>query len=75
MVKDQFHSQFMLKLNEYRDNNNFIDHNHVNSKENRAWPLESFKEFKFLEINASPPWIGPTLYSTRNSTNYEQKIF
>ena len=58
MTKDNFHSQFKLSMDEYRDNNNFLRHNLVTTNDFRLpWQFKT-ETFKFLDVQSRPFWIG-----------------
>ena len=38
-AQNTFHSQFQLQEGKYRDNNNYLKHNQVITKDDRFWPM------------------------------------
>ena len=66
---EKFHSQFQLKLNQYRDNNNFLQYNHVETNDNRIVNLHP-GEFDFLNIDVGPVWTS-TSYKYHHNTSYD----
>ena len=56
-VTEEFHSQFMLNFNEYRDNNNYIYYNNVRTVDSR-WLSLADKTYEFIDFDAKPVWIG-----------------
>ena len=67
--KDVFHSQFKLNLETYRDNNNFLVHNHISTSDARYDPTETTKTFEFLEMTMSPVWTGPAMINKYYMSN------
>ena len=64
----QFHSQFILYYEQYRDNNNFIRHNQFTYTIDR-WTLAPEQyEAEFLDYTPYPTWIGDTFHWPLNST-------
>ena len=56
-VVEEFHSQFQLDANQYRDNNNYIRYNMVETQDSRF--LNIFEEqYEFVDIVAKPPWVA-----------------
>ena len=53
-----FHSQFMLSLKSYIDNNNFIRINNVETKDDRL--LNNVNNYKYVDYTQNPPWTGPS---------------
>jgi hypothetical protein len=75
-TKSIFHSQFMLNLDQYRDNNNFMRINTVEVQKNR-W-LGTFlaaRVYKFLDYTINPVWIGFsndwTQFVSRNGIDFK----
>ena len=64
----QFHSQFILYYDQYRDNNNFIRHNQFTFTIDR-WTLAPKQyEAEFLDYTPYPTWVGDTFVWQLNST-------
>ena len=57
---DLIHSQFQLDLNEYRDNNNFIKINNIETKDQRYNIFTDPKYFKFFTMEKGPYWVTTT---------------
>ena len=58
LSQDAFHSQFRLKLNEYRDNNNYFVHNKISTNDNRLWPYRLPNQFQYLSLDKGPEWTA-----------------
>ena len=54
-VVEEFHSQFTLNTNAYRDNNNFLVFNKVETMDSRLLNLVSTK-YRFLDLIQKPAW-------------------
>lgn len=54
---DQFHSQFVLNQNEYRDNNNYIVFNKVTTHDDK-WALSKQTQYTFLSFKQMPFWTS-----------------
>ena len=77
-VNEEFHSQFKLDPTQYRDNNNYMRLNKVETKDDRVWFWNPAKEHSFMDIGKEGPvWIGDVSVATRNVTydgyNYVQR--
>ena len=60
-ANDKFHSQFVLNTKEYRDNNNFIQFNHVVTNDNYLDLIsDKRKHFSFLQLNSNAFWTSKT---------------
>ena len=65
---DQFHSQFQLQKNKYRDNNNFLRYNQVKTRDNRFNFLGAPNIYKFVDYIRGEHWIGGKFIDKRNVT-------
>ena len=54
---EEFHSQFKLKTNGFRDNNNFLVYNKVETMDSRLLNLVSTK-YKFVDMESKPAWTA-----------------
>lgn len=74
--KSNFHSQFMLDLDKYRDNNNFIRINDVTTNDNR-YSFNSLGEMQYRHIDLiiNQPWEGPSEVWTINATRDHGKTY
>lgn len=60
-TKSYFHSQFMLDLAKYRDNNNFIRINDVITNDNRySFNLEENFQYRYIDLLINQAWEGPS---------------
>ena len=66
---DQFHSQFQLQTDKYRDSNNFLMKNRVVTRDDRWLPYIQ-DEYTFLKIEKGQPWISSSYFRTHN-TSYD----
>ena len=53
-IVDHFHSQFPLSYDKYLDNNNYVTHNLVETKDNRVNFMAHEKEYEFIDSVAFP---------------------
>ena len=67
-MSDEYHSQFAIEFDKYRDNNNFLRYNNVEYKDNRYNFLENEKESQFIDMILGPTWISNALYYDRRIT-------
>jgi type II secretory pathway component PulC len=71
---NKFHSQFQLKSDKYRDNNNFIKYNLVTSSNSRTNLVASNEHHSYLNVVLNPVWISErwseTEYITEDGENY-----
>ena len=63
-VEDTFHSQFQLNLNTYIDSNNYIQHNSIDTKENRLAPYFDGDQYQFLTIRKAHSWTGHKYFAS-----------
>ena len=56
-VTDQFHSQFALKPDEYKDCNNYIKFNKVITNDDK-WARSGKQKFVFLNFFNTPFWTS-----------------
>ena len=70
-----FHAQFTLDLKHYRDNNNFLRINEVETNDNRLNILAQPKEYEFIDYKINPTWMGSSEYWTMNVTRDNGKTF
>ena len=61
-IADAFNSQFQLNLEEYRDNNNFLQFNDVTTQVSR-WNPYGEEVYKFFKVIAGPVWISTSYTS------------
>ena len=61
-----FYAQFALKYDSYRDSNNFIRQNHVQTRDRRYLNLFQKNEFDFFDIIGTAPWYGEALTHNLN---------
>ena len=58
VTQNSFHSQFVLNLDQYRDNNNFVRINEVETNDNRLNIFANPKDYSFMDFTVNPTWIG-----------------
>ena len=77
-VGDTFHSQFQLKTGYYRDNNNFLKINNVETKDERYHTYKDPLKYKYLNLDINPVWVSDVVSQrlesqTRDGTNYRNE--
>lgn len=55
-----FQQQFMLKMDEYRDNNNFLRLNKVNHTFERWSLMGNDEHLRFIDVVSNMFWVGPS---------------
>ena len=70
IFSDEFHSQFQLSIETYRDNNNFLRHNSVQTSDNRLFFLAEPKIYQFIDNVAMPVWVGTSRHIWRRNTTW-----
>lgn len=61
----RFYQQFQLNFDLYRDNNNFVRQNKVETEDERNAIFHNEQEYSYLDIFAAgPTWIGKQLLNT-----------
>ena len=71
-TQDSFHSQFQLKVDRYRDNNNFLRLNKVEASDDRINVYGSPNHFQFFDIQINPTWESGNYIST-NKVSFDGK--
>ena len=75
LISDDFHSQFALDINQYRDNNNFVRHNKVETHDNRINFLDQGNEYTFIDFEKSIPWQSNSPLTNIANISYDGQPF
>ena len=76
---NEFHSQFELGARTYRDNNNFLRHNLVETRDNRYNFLETETMYDFMDIIKGQHWtktkseLKRASYVSRDFENFQEE--
>ena len=67
-VIDTFQSQFMLDVDKYIDNNNFLRYNEATTFDYRYSAYRIPKVYQFFDLTANPVWTGEKISGVYNTT-------
>ena len=70
-----FHSQYQIKLGYYRDDNNFIQVNEVQTSDARYNIFANEHDYHFYDIEQRPTWIGKKRIAYRNVSDDDGKTW
>ena len=68
ITQNLFHSQFVLNLDRYRDNNNFLRVNNVETNDHRWNFVARENEYEFVDYVMNPIWESSSEYWNINMT-------